>query len=264
MSKKEMGEFEERPEVKPAVAVPIERRKPTGLICSVVILAILVAGLAGYIVYDLATRSNSGDKTKCVTTSTEKGVDGEQENEQSEIADRPLTTSGYATTMGYFVVTSNGEGYISDRYLYESKKNTFKNLELLGEHGKYTFKSEEIGGHYYAPGAGESLTVEGYKLPFENVTYIQEMHFGNGNMSPYIAVISEDGKFNVVHLEIKNGDYDKAENKWHYDYEVHIKKDIKEYRGAISTQEIDVGDGIDNVVFYRNGGHEVMNYELLN
>jgi len=75
MAKKEMGEFEERAEVKPAVAVPIERRKPTGLICSVVILAILVVGLAGYIVYDLVTRSNSGDKAKCETVATQKEVD---------------------------------------------------------------------------------------------------------------------------------------------------------------------------------------------
>ena len=85
MAKKEMGEFEARPEMKPAVAVPIERKKPTGLICSVVILAILVAGLAGYIVFDLTSRSNSRNQEKCVSEKTSDGQKQQQEGENPAV-----------------------------------------------------------------------------------------------------------------------------------------------------------------------------------
>ena len=59
MAKKEMGEFEERPVVKPAVEVPIERRRPTGLIVAVVVLSLMVLGMGAYIIWSNMTEAKS-------------------------------------------------------------------------------------------------------------------------------------------------------------------------------------------------------------
>ena len=69
---KNMGEFEERPAVKEATPVPLQRRKPTGWIVATVVFALIAIGAIGYIIFDktqtkkdeLAPAYSDGDESE--------------------------------------------------------------------------------------------------------------------------------------------------------------------------------------------------------
>ena len=81
MANREMGEFEARPELKPAVEVPIERRRPTGLITLVIVLLLVIVGLVAYIVYDKVNSGSSKPKNTSVEPVSEQS-DGSVESKK--------------------------------------------------------------------------------------------------------------------------------------------------------------------------------------
>ncbi len=125
---KEKGEFERRPEVKPAEQVPLPQKKASpvmGILCG--LFAIVAVGLGGYIIYDKFIEPTD---TKCVTKTTEEAPVTDSIAETNKGAKKilqdvisELTTFG--TSFGRFRLEKTYDSYVT----YEFEKNYATNLD---------------------------------------------------------------------------------------------------------------------------------------
>ena len=77
---KDMGEFEERPQVKEATPVPLKRERPIGWIVATVVFALIAIGAIGYIVVDKITPK----KTEPTREESEQGAPEEADLRKKE------------------------------------------------------------------------------------------------------------------------------------------------------------------------------------
>ena len=124
----EKGEFERRPEVKPAEQVPLPQKKASpvmGILCG--FFAIVAVGLGGYIIYDKFIEPTD---TKCVTKTTEEAPVTDNFAETNKGAKKilqdvisELTT--FSTSFGRFRLEKTYDSYVT----YEFEKNYATNLD---------------------------------------------------------------------------------------------------------------------------------------
>ena len=123
----EKGEFEERPEVKPAVQVPLPQRKASpvmGILCG--LFALVAVGLGSYIIYDKFIEPTD---TKCITKTTEEAQETDNFAETNKGAKKILQDVineliTFGTSFGHFRLEKT---YDSD-VTYEFEKNYATNL----------------------------------------------------------------------------------------------------------------------------------------
>lgn len=123
----EKGEFERRPEVKPAEQVPLPQKKASpvmGILCG--LFAIVAVGLGSYIIYDKFIEPTD---TKCVTKTAEEASAADNFAETNKGAKKilqdvinELTTFG--TSFGRFQLEKTYDSYVT----YEFEKNYATNL----------------------------------------------------------------------------------------------------------------------------------------
>ena len=123
----EKGEFEERPEVKPAVQLPLPQRKASpvmGILCG--LFALVAVGLGSYIIYDKFIEPTD---TKCITKTTEEAQETDNFAETNKGAKKILQDVineliTFGTSFGHFRLEKT---YDSD-VTYEFEKNYATNL----------------------------------------------------------------------------------------------------------------------------------------
>ena len=191
------GEFEQRPEVKPAEQIPLPKEKALG--------------------------SYNGFVSSADSSDT-------------------------------FYVTSKGEAYfVLAKTSYGSKRNDLKNDSVLGERGNYTLAPEEL--NNFATMGDDNVSFNGYKLPYDNIVYANELRFGNGDISRYIVMIDKSNKFYAIALDNTGGTRDSIE------LTARVIGRINEYDGAIATLETNEGSGIDNIVYFKDGSYKTLDYK---
>ena len=252
------GEFEQRPEVKPAEQIPLPKAKASPLpwiLCAVFAVAAVGAG-----VFALGAINKNGPKTNCETALKDETNNENNTNPSDEKKDDGTKIGGFggyvsnADSGDTFFVTNKGEAYFVLAAKSYSMKNTLKSDSALGERGNYSLTSEELGGYATIDGNGKA-SFNGYKLPYSNVVYTNELRFGNGDISRYIVVIDKSGKFYAIALDCTGGTQDTLE------FTARAIGEISEYNGAVATLETNEGSGLDNIVYFKDGSYKVLDYK---
>ena len=256
------GEFEQRPEVKPAEQIPLPKERVSPTIKALCLFfAIIALGAGGYILYDKVIAKK--ETTNCETIAEDSGKKIESEEEQRDegaTAPKEKALGSYngfvssADSSDTFYVTSKGEAYfVLAKTSYGSKRNDLKNDSVLGERGNYTLSPKEL--NNFITIGDDSVSFDGYKLPYDNIVYANELRFGNGDISRYIVMIDKSNKFYAIALDNTGGTRDSIE------LTARVIGRINEYDGAIATLETNEGSGIDNIVYFKDGSYKTLDYK---
>ena len=247
------GEFEQRPEVKPAEQVPLPKAKASPFPWILCVILLLAAG--GLLAWKLLDKGDN--KLQC-ETAIEKDKK-EDEGEGGKVGDNESNGKlgaydGYSTGSlfidkdGY--VYYNSQAYVSGRY-----KQIIKNTDnALGEYGKYSMK-----GKINYSWLGDPEEIEGYKLPFENVAFAEETMFGNGDVGKYIIIIDKDQNVYAIALEAVDMDM-RDEKNMTITFEARKIGELKDYKGAVAVQQYSLGDGWYNQVIFEDGSRKSLDY----
>ena len=257
---KNMGEFEERPAVKEATPVPLQRRKPTGWIVATVAFAIVAIGAVSFIAIDkLSTK-------KATDSSRSEGSDSRKEEKKEE----PVANlNGFAVSeeFGVIYVTKKGEVYLAPTT--EKKEETAAELmrvddydqtKLPGKRGKYTITKDEItdfeiGSGSYAMDDYEA-TFDGFKIDVNNViSAFGPLTFGLGSTGYNYAFVKSDGTMAWLNLECKIGTQ-KASARF--------TETVEGYENVAAVFSASpTGHPTKVMVIKKDGGQEWMDHELL-
>ena len=249
----EKGEFEPRPEVKPADQVPLPQKKAnptTGILC--VVFALIALGLGGYIIYDKTLVKTPGG-AKCIMAAEEKEKSGEK-----SAADLNVTGFSAITSLGSIYVSKTGDVYLNP-YM-ESSKFSFANASGIGTKGTYTFKGEDFGTNFYADDNNET-SFEAYKIDVSNIVAIGDAGSGNGNMQRSVLLIDASGNLNILSAMPK---WSTTKNAFEYEnIKGELQKNVEGYTNVASSYIVDEGSGMDTMLFLRDGSQKVLDHTLL-
>ena len=130
----EKGEFEQRPEVKPASSIPLPKEKASPaikILC--VIFALVALGLGGFIVYDKLV-AKDGDVQECTEVADDPGEIAEDDDEGDEDVDggdgdvKDTSAKGFAK----YAATNPGIGRV--QLIHKGKnaagKSSFLRLDM--------------------------------------------------------------------------------------------------------------------------------------
>lgn len=120
---KRVGEFEERPVVKEAVPVPLQKQKPTGWIIATVVFALVAVGAIGYIVAEKtqtrkaepsAVNPEGGQSKEEPTEDVESG-EAEEKSTEDEGAEGKPTASGLRKKEDYNGIINDSLAVLKDK-----------------------------------------------------------------------------------------------------------------------------------------------------
>ena len=176
-----MGEFEQRPEVKPAEQMQLPKAKASPIswiLC--VVFALAALGLGGYIIFN---KTDDGGNKKCAEPVAQNG----EENGGS--TDDAAKRIGFVTEVGYgqMFVTKNGDVYLKPTD-YVSARSDYLNISKVvfdssyapGTAGKYKITSEDVGGYEF-PGDTlvdeykKEIEFDGYKLDLSDIVAVYDV-----------------------------------------------------------------------------------------
>jgi hypothetical protein len=272
----EKGEFEQRPEVKPASSIPLPKEKASPaikILC--VIFALVALGLGGFIVYDkLVTKD--GDVRECTEAADEPGEiaegDGEGDDEGDEDVDggdvKDTSAKGFAkyAEYGNYYVTKNGDVYLEPMEgTIHVGSLTINNIafdknEKFGKYGTYTITNKDLVGYNFAidsfESSNSSITIKGFKLDLTNVVSMYEPVFGQSWNGWDMAFIDKSGKLSWLYIMpdfLTNTNAVKTK----------LTKNVKGYTDAVSIMEAWQPDGRTVIVVTKDGGHIEMSLDEL-
>ena len=269
------GEFEQRPEVKPAEQVPLPKAKASPLpwiLC--VIFALAAAGL-GVVVFSLAN-GNKDNKPNCVTAIDDQnggekpGEDCENNNQpQCEETKKNKTTEGrgymYETAFGTFYVTKSGDTYLemkkgkldtgigSGEFRYVTVN--FDKGHEPGVYGKYSVSVDTDG--ILVEHGSDSYSFEGYKLEFVNPGAIESLSMGNNWLGWNIAFTYPDGHLDWLFIA-PDGYVAQNHGSW-----AKITKDVGGYTDLVAVKQDSDASGYSVLGIFKDGRHELLDKEIL-
>ena len=251
------GEFEQRPEVKPADQVPFSRPKASPLPWILCVVLFLAAG--GLLAWKLLDKGGE-NKLQCETAiekdkKQEEGESGNVGGNTGGDEDDDLLGAYEGYRAGDIFIDNDGYAYYDPVLYINSYKMVVKNTDnALGEYGKYSLK-----GKINYAWMGDPEEVDGYKLPFENVAFAEEMVFGNGDISRYIIIIDKDQNVNAIALDSVDVDSRDQKNVT-MTFEARKIGELKNYKGAVAVQQFTRGDGWYNQVIFKDGSRKELDY----
>lgn len=206
----EKGEFEQRPEVKPASSVPLPKEKASPALKILCVLFVLISlGLGGFIIYD-KVMNDEGSAPQCAEVADDSEEAGNDDGGEAE-AEGDITGFWKHTDAGVFFVTKKGDVYYepaeSPIYFLGSHSFSLKfdNSYLPGIAGTYTVSDKDIDGLEVGTPT-ESIrtrTFSGYKIDVEDIIAINEVGYGQQQVAFEFVLISKSGE--ASWLTIKPG-----------------------------------------------------------
>lgn len=248
----EKGEFEPRPEVKPADQVPLPQKKAnptTGILC--VVFALVALGLGGFIIYDKMLVSAGAPK--CVTAETEV----KEETGEKSAADLNVTGFSTVTSLGSIYVSKTGDVYLNP-YM-EGSEFSFANASEIGTKGTYMFKGEDFGTNFYTD--GNEISLEAYRIDVSNIVAIGDAGSGKGNTQRNILLIDASGNLNILSAMPR---WSTTKNAFEYEnIKGELQKNVEGYTNVAGSYIVDEGSGMNTMLFLRDGGQMILDHTLL-
>ena len=257
---KKMGEFEERPVVKEAVPVPLERRKPTGWIAATVIFALVAIGALSFVVIDKELAKKPDSSLKC----NESKIDDGKNNNVSDSDMKGFAIRDY---FGVLYVTKKGEVYLSpttetekdNDWPFLMRVSDYDQNKLPGVRGKYTITEDDIEGFSAGPTdmvqEDYKVTFDGYKIDIDGVVAMYGVSFGHAFNGYNFALVKSDGTMGW--LILTPGDSNMKASAL-------LTKNVEGYENVAGVMSTSPAGGTRRVlVIKKDGGQEWMDYELL-
>ncbi len=245
------GEFEQRPEVKPAEQVPLPKAKASPLPWILCVILLLAAG--GLLAWKLLDKGDN--KLQCETAIEKDNKDEKNDSaSKSDSGGDSDLLGGYDKYVSFadaVYVDKDGNAYYAAKESnYSWLKPKIENAEVLGEYGEYTIWPE----------MGSDGKETGYKLPFKNVAYAEVIRFGQGGMDRYIIVIDKEQNLSAIALD----EYATSRENLDQTVTMEARKigELKEYKGAVAVQATNDGSGIGNQVIFKDGSRKAMDHKL--
>lgn len=265
------GEFEQKPEIKPAEQVPLPKAKSSPLpwiLCA--IFALTTIGLGIFIAVNGVggkTNSNAGSTSSeekkgnknteypdCSDTDGDEkdcgAGNGEQSNAQGYM---------YYADFGTFYVTNKGDVYLS------MKEGGIKAPEVGGSWDYYVNfeKGHEPGvyGEYTITEKdgitimSDNLTIKGYKLDFKAPNAIKQLNMGNNWLGWNIAFSYEDGHVDWLFIA-PDGFTAQNHTAW-----AKITKNVGGYTDVASVEQDSDDSGWGIAIIRKSGKRELMEPE---
>ncbi len=251
----EKGEFEQRPEMKPADQVPLPQKKAnptTGILC--VVFALVALGLGGYLIYDKVIAKD--DKTNCAVADKN---DEKKENETNLLGDKDTSfiysPSVYGVFYGTYFVTNEGDVYLNTDSTYADYDSSVKWTPTMakeaGEKGNFELKAADIRGGEIDVDGADSYKINGFKLNLTNIRYLTEIMHGQQRVGVQTAFIDKDGNLSLL--------FAKDEGKYPRETLI-LKKNID--KNVVSVLPVYDDNGYNTMIFYRDGSSKLMDVSV--
>ncbi len=209
---KRMGEFEERPTIKEAVPIPLQKQRPTGWIVATIVFALAAICATGFIIVDKinSKKIDLGAARSATGSGLEGGLgeasDGARKGFylRENIGNIYITKKGdvYLEPVENVIEVANGKQYMRAKDYDQSK--------LPGKYGTYTLTEEDIESSQINPNTGEEeavghdLKFDGYKLDVANIISVEgPLGFGQAWNGYNYAFIGFDGSVDWLHIDPK-------------------------------------------------------------
>ena len=252
---KKVGEFEERPVVKEAVPVPLERRKPAGWTGS-------CAAMPGC--RNVSAPRCSGATPPPRPTCNESKIDDGKNN---NVSDSDMKGFAIRDNFGVLYVTKKGEVYLSpttetekdNGWPFLMRVSDYDQNKLPGVRGKYTITEDDIEGFSAGPTdmvqEDYKVTFDGYKIDIDGVVAMYGVSFGHAFNGYNFALVKSDGTMGW--LILTPGDSNMKASAL-------LTKNVEGYENVAGVMSTSPAGGTRRVlVIKKDGGQEWMDYELL-
>lgn len=256
---KNMGEFEERPEVKEATPIPFKRRRPIGWMVATAVFAVISVGAVSFAIIGAMTKNNAD--TECAVAEeskkSEEAATPEEEVKTKTIAD---TGKGYVYSSmyhGVFYVTNTGDVYYvpSERFTSGNENIEFKvkYSDDLGEKGKFTLEYDDFDdwGPWADNQGAATFTVNGYKLDLQNIVSVTEGQYGQQKINASTIFIDQEGNLSTL---TSTSLYEKTVS---YTLRKNVEKDVRSVSNGIGTNYV------TTVIHYMDGHSRTANNKKL-
>ncbi len=223
-----------------------------------ILCAVLLLAAGGLLAWKLLDKGDN--KLQCETAiekdkKQEEGESGNVGGNTGGDEDDDLLGAYEGYKAGNIFIDNDGYAYYDPVLYINNYKMIVKNTDnALGEYGKYSLK-----GKIDYTWMGDPEEVDGYKLPFENVAFAEEMLFGNGDISRYIIIIDKDQNVNAIALDSVDVDSRDQKNMT-MTFEARKIGELKNYKGAVAVQQFTRGDGWYNQVIFKDGSRKELDY----
>lgn len=183
----------------------------------IIVLALLLIGVGGYILYNKNISKNTTNNEENNTKTTE--VETKKETQQA--------TQIINTKVGTFIINKDGSVYYRKTVdKYAGAEIVIDDNNSIGTHGNFELEDYVTGLNPDAESqeSREIHTFEGYKLDLQNINSAYEIMVGNGGSSEIIYFLSKDGKVNELSFH-SNGT----------SISINLKKDTSSYTDIVSV-----------------------------
>lgn len=213
-----------------------------------ILLAVVILGLGGFIVWDKTANSSNIRSTTGSSKNKTSGKDSEKEGDKKEDDKVAVKRDGYMRQwqFGNFYVTSKGEVYF-DFFVPSNSPIQFKLNEkgMPAERGNYTFTKDDIANFWTVNEDDNSMTVNAYKIKIDSkIVGVTDMGWGQNAITYDYGLISEDGNLSILSVHI-SGDITLDEN-------------VGGYENVAYTAITEGSDESVTTIFFRDGTYKIV------